>query len=428
MLERVEALAAREPVRLATPSVNPRKPVDTPEVRGIIPACAAPSSPARRDPPFEARLPVGRNHEPLRCRTMPQRNGKEKAMATKVAKTGIKREKGWLYYLDKKGNVSRARMARGGGKPARGKPQEVAKAGVKREDGFLYFIDKQGDVRARKMARRGGREPPRAGAPPRAARAKARRRASREARRARRRGRARRSPAKRARRSPALRQQSRGGGAFARPPGARYVRAPRPAPAPRALETRRNQPCERPPDPGRPPRAARAAPTAILVVDDEEAILESLELTLGDDYRVFTAHARRRRASRSSSARTIALVIVGPGDAGHERRRVPREGRSSAARSAIRMMLTGYADIDVARARGQRRPHLPLHPEAVGARRAAPQREARARGATRSPPRTRSSPPRSPRPTSGCAPRTSTCAARWSAATRSTRSSARARR
>ena len=35
-------------------------------------------------------------------------------MATVVAKTGIKREKGWLYYLDKRGDVSRAKMARGG--------------------------------------------------------------------------------------------------------------------------------------------------------------------------------------------------------------------------------------------------------------------------------------------------------------------------
>ncbi|MGH7288017.1 MAG: hypothetical protein ACREI8_08385, partial [Myxococcota bacterium] len=78
-------------------------------------------------------------------------------MATKVMRTRVKREKGWLYYLDKRGNVSRARMARGGGKPARGRPQEVAKAGVKREDGWLYFIDKQGDVSRTKMARRGGR-------------------------------------------------------------------------------------------------------------------------------------------------------------------------------------------------------------------------------------------------------------------------------
>ena len=51
-------------------------------------------------------------------------------MATKVAKTGIERESGWLYYLDKKGNVSRARMARGGGKVRKTKPQLVQKAGV----------------------------------------------------------------------------------------------------------------------------------------------------------------------------------------------------------------------------------------------------------------------------------------------------------
>ena len=34
-------------------------------------------------------------------------------MAQKVAKVGIKREKGYLYYLDKQGDVSRAKMARG---------------------------------------------------------------------------------------------------------------------------------------------------------------------------------------------------------------------------------------------------------------------------------------------------------------------------
>ena len=33
--------------------------------------------------------------------------------------------------------------------------QKVEKAGVKRQDGYLYFIDKQGDVSAAKMARPG---------------------------------------------------------------------------------------------------------------------------------------------------------------------------------------------------------------------------------------------------------------------------------
>lgn len=73
-------------------------------------------------------------------------------MAQKIAKAGIKREKGYLYYLDKQGDVSRAKMARGGRKG--GHPQKVKKLGLKRKQGFLYFIDKQGDVSAAKMARR----------------------------------------------------------------------------------------------------------------------------------------------------------------------------------------------------------------------------------------------------------------------------------
>ncbi len=74
-------------------------------------------------------------------------------MAKVVEKTGIKREKGWLYYLDKQGDVSRARMARGGGKVPKGRPQKVVKVGIERETGFLYFIDKKGNVCKVKMAR-----------------------------------------------------------------------------------------------------------------------------------------------------------------------------------------------------------------------------------------------------------------------------------
>ena len=76
-------------------------------------------------------------------------------MSEKVAKAGIKREKGYLYYLDKQGDVSRAKMARGGKKG--GAPTKVVKVGVKRKPGYLYFIDKQGDVSAAKMARAGKR-------------------------------------------------------------------------------------------------------------------------------------------------------------------------------------------------------------------------------------------------------------------------------
>ena len=35
-------------------------------------------------------------------------------MAEKVAKVGIKKVRGYLYFVDKKGDISRAKMARGG--------------------------------------------------------------------------------------------------------------------------------------------------------------------------------------------------------------------------------------------------------------------------------------------------------------------------
>ena len=75
-------------------------------------------------------------------------------MATKVTKVGVKKEEGWLYYLDKRGNISRARMGRGRKAP-KGKPQVVAKLGVKRKSGFLYFVDKQGDLSMAKLSRKG---------------------------------------------------------------------------------------------------------------------------------------------------------------------------------------------------------------------------------------------------------------------------------
>ncbi|MEA3493478.1 MAG: hypothetical protein U9R38_03710 [Candidatus Margulisiibacteriota bacterium] len=34
-------------------------------------------------------------------------------MAEKVLKCGVKKEKGYLYFIDKKGDISRAKMARG---------------------------------------------------------------------------------------------------------------------------------------------------------------------------------------------------------------------------------------------------------------------------------------------------------------------------
>lgn len=76
-------------------------------------------------------------------------------MAEKVAKVGVKRADGYLYYVDKNGDISRAKMARGGKKG--GKPEKVAKCGVKKAGGYLYFVDKQGDISRAKMRRAGKR-------------------------------------------------------------------------------------------------------------------------------------------------------------------------------------------------------------------------------------------------------------------------------
>ena len=78
-------------------------------------------------------------------------------MAEKVAKVGVKKANGYLYFVDKKGNVARAKMSRGGRKKGKAKIQVVAKVGVKKKKGYLYFIDKRGDISAAKMAR-GGRK------------------------------------------------------------------------------------------------------------------------------------------------------------------------------------------------------------------------------------------------------------------------------
>ena len=76
-------------------------------------------------------------------------------MATKVHKCGIKREKGYLYFIDKQGDVSCAKMARG--KKKGGSPKKVEKCGIKRKEGYLYFLDKKGDVSCAKM-KRGGKK------------------------------------------------------------------------------------------------------------------------------------------------------------------------------------------------------------------------------------------------------------------------------
>jgi len=78
-------------------------------------------------------------------------------MGKVIAKTGVKRARGYLYFLDKKGNVAKVQMARAGKKTSK-KQQVVAKVGIKRKSGFLYYLDKKGNVCEAKMKRGGKRK------------------------------------------------------------------------------------------------------------------------------------------------------------------------------------------------------------------------------------------------------------------------------
>jgi two-component system response regulator HupR/HoxA len=90
-------------------------------------------------------------------------------------------------------------------------------------------------------------------------------------------------------------------------------------------------------------RSVSDRPYGILIVDDEPAILESLELTLGGDYRIHSAGSGEEGLA-ILDREDVALIIadqVMPSMSGVEflERAIERNPR------AIRMMLTGYADI-----------------------------------------------------------------------------------
>jgi hypothetical protein len=54
-------------------------------------------------------------------------------MAEKVQKTGVKRESGYLYFIDKQGDISRTLMARGGKKGGKAaKVKKTEKKAVKK--------------------------------------------------------------------------------------------------------------------------------------------------------------------------------------------------------------------------------------------------------------------------------------------------------
>ena len=67
----------------------------------------------------------------------------------KILRVGVERKQGYLYCIDKKGNV--AQVAMSWAKNVVKGMTVVAKTQITKEAGYLYFLDKDGDISRAKL-------------------------------------------------------------------------------------------------------------------------------------------------------------------------------------------------------------------------------------------------------------------------------------
>ena len=97
---------------------------------------------------------------------------------------------------------------------------------------------------------------------------------------------------------------------------------------------------------------ANSFPPRILVVDDEEAILETMTFTFENDYEVYTSSDARRALQLLDDKAPIAVVLT-------DQRMPNMSGVEFLAEvcqrhpATVRMILTGFADLDARVRRGR---------------------------------------------------------------------------
>lgn len=74
-------------------------------------------------------------------------------MGEKVKHTQITKEKGFLYFIDSHGDISKVAMVRGSSANNKSEKIKVKKVGIKRISGFLYYLDGEGDISRVPMVR-----------------------------------------------------------------------------------------------------------------------------------------------------------------------------------------------------------------------------------------------------------------------------------
>ena len=70
-------------------------------------------------------------------------------MAEKVAKLGVNREKDFMYYV-KDGAVWKVQRKQPG--VPKGRPEKVADGGIAMDTNYIYFVDRDGDIARAKRA------------------------------------------------------------------------------------------------------------------------------------------------------------------------------------------------------------------------------------------------------------------------------------
>jgi hypothetical protein len=102
-------------------------------------------------------------------------------MAEKVAKLGVEREKDFMYYV-KDGEVWKVQRKQPG--VPKGRPEKVADGGFEVDTNYIYFVDRDGDVARAKRAvggqKRKKKAAKRRAAPRKAAKKKASKKASKK--------------------------------------------------------------------------------------------------------------------------------------------------------------------------------------------------------------------------------------------------------
>ena len=96
-------------------------------------------------------------------------------MAEKVAKLGVNREKDFMYYV-KDGAVWKVQRKQPG--VPKGRPEKVADGGIEMDTNYIYFVDRDGDIARAKRAIGGQKRKKKAGAKRKPAKKKATKKAA----------------------------------------------------------------------------------------------------------------------------------------------------------------------------------------------------------------------------------------------------------